>query len=255
MKIGEVSRRYGISIDTLNYYIQFGLLVPPKKGGQRDFDARTISELEQILSLKELRFTLQEIYRIITMSRISHFASEEDQSDLAALYRLKREQCLKEAQAYSEAARILSEKISSLQIPVVSSRNTGVPLRMFDLLRCPDCGNPFTVSNPVMDSASMDSADLSCSCGYQAKIRSGIVITDSSGPRPYDKADVNRETYRDLPPDLPQRLPPPGPWAPPPRTRPAGSSGTGRGTAAKTGSFSRFASCRFFPSPPGDPAG
>lgn len=202
MKIGEVSRRYGISIDTLNYYIQFGLLVPPKKGGQRDFDARTISELEQILSLKELRFTLQEIYRIITMSRISHFASEEDQSDLAALYRLKREQCLKEAQAYSEAARILSEKISSLQIPVVSSRNTGVPLRMFDLLRCPDCGNPFTVSNPVMDSASMDSADLSCSCGYQAKIRSGIVITDSSGPRPYDKADVNRETYRDLPPDL-----------------------------------------------------
>ena len=202
MKIGEVSRRYGISIDTLNYYIQYGLLVPPRNGGQRDFDDRTISDLEQILSLKKLRFTLQEIYRIITMSRISHFAGEEDQSDLAEMYRLKRDECLNEAQACSEAARVLSERIASLQTASVSCRRTGVPLRMMDLLRCPVCGRPFEVRSPVLNSASMESADLLCSCGYRATIRDGIVITGSSGPRPYDKPDTNRETYRNLPPDL-----------------------------------------------------
>ena len=202
MKIGEVSRRYGVSIDTLNYYIQFGLLVPPRKGGQRSFDERTCSDLERILDLKALRFSLQEIYRIITMDRISRFASEEDQAELASIYLRKRDECLREAQSCSEAARILSDRAASLRVPSSPARKTGVPLRMLDLLRCPDCGEPFSVQNPVMDSVQMESADLSCSCGYQARIRDGIVITAESGPRPYDRPDVNRETYRDLPPDL-----------------------------------------------------
>ena len=30
MRIGEVSRQYHISVDNLYYYINYGLLVPPK---------------------------------------------------------------------------------------------------------------------------------------------------------------------------------------------------------------------------------
>ena len=38
MRIGEVSRRYHISVDNLYYYINYGLLVPPKPRGQYVFD-------------------------------------------------------------------------------------------------------------------------------------------------------------------------------------------------------------------------
>ena len=54
MKIGEVSRRYGISKDNLYYYINFGLLVPPRSGSQYDFDPGTLEDLEMIQSLKDM---------------------------------------------------------------------------------------------------------------------------------------------------------------------------------------------------------
>ena len=41
MKIAEVSKRYGVSTDTLRYYERIGLLrhVPRNKSGIRDYDA------------------------------------------------------------------------------------------------------------------------------------------------------------------------------------------------------------------------
>ena len=61
MRIGEVSRRYHISVDNLYYYINYGLLVPPKPRSQYVFDETVLQDLEWILELKELDFTLREI--------------------------------------------------------------------------------------------------------------------------------------------------------------------------------------------------
>ena len=38
MRIGQVSEKYGISVDNLYYYIQYGLLVPPRPKSQYVFD-------------------------------------------------------------------------------------------------------------------------------------------------------------------------------------------------------------------------
>ena len=45
MRIGEVSRRYHISVDNLYYYINYGLLVPPKPRGQYVFDETVLQDL------------------------------------------------------------------------------------------------------------------------------------------------------------------------------------------------------------------
>lgn len=71
MKIGQVAQRYGISRDNLYYYINYGLLVPPRMDKQYVFDDETLSDLERILELKELGFTLAEIHHILSLFRIS----------------------------------------------------------------------------------------------------------------------------------------------------------------------------------------
>ena len=58
MKIGQVAQRYSISRDNLYYYINYGLLVPPRMDKQYVFDDETLNDLERILELKELGFTL-----------------------------------------------------------------------------------------------------------------------------------------------------------------------------------------------------
>ena len=58
MKIGEVAKEYGLSVDTVNYYVSLGLLVPQRRGSQRVFDERTRRDIEMILELREMEFSL-----------------------------------------------------------------------------------------------------------------------------------------------------------------------------------------------------
>ena len=67
MRIGQVSEKYGISVDNLYYYIQYGLLVPPRPKSQYVFDEKTLKDLELVLELKGLDFSLNEIHKILSL--------------------------------------------------------------------------------------------------------------------------------------------------------------------------------------------
>ena len=71
MKIGQVVQRYGIPVNTLYFYINNGLLVPPRRNSQYVFDPHTLEELEWLLELKELEFPLKTIHRLLSLRRIS----------------------------------------------------------------------------------------------------------------------------------------------------------------------------------------
>jgi DNA-binding transcriptional MerR regulator len=63
MKIGELAKQTGISIRTLHYYDEIGLLSPSHHTeiGHRLYIDRDIIRLQQIMSLRQLGFSLQEI--------------------------------------------------------------------------------------------------------------------------------------------------------------------------------------------------
>lgn len=63
MKIGELAKQTGLSIRTLHYYDEVGLLSPSHRTevGHRQYSARDIIRLQQILSLRQLGFSLKEI--------------------------------------------------------------------------------------------------------------------------------------------------------------------------------------------------
>ena len=96
MRIGKVSELYHISVDNLYYYIKYGLLVPPRPKGQYVFDQATLKDLEWILELKELDFSLREIHIILSLKRISGLADPQDVEELKAIYTGKRDFCLQD---------------------------------------------------------------------------------------------------------------------------------------------------------------
>lgn len=61
--VGEVAKKMGISVRTLQYYHRIGLLPPSglSEGGRRLYTYRDLVQLHQILSLKHLGFSLQDI--------------------------------------------------------------------------------------------------------------------------------------------------------------------------------------------------
>ncbi len=63
MKVGELARRTGISVRTLHYYDEIGLLSPSQhsEAGHRLYGALDVVRLGQIRSLRQLGFSLEEI--------------------------------------------------------------------------------------------------------------------------------------------------------------------------------------------------
>jgi DNA-binding transcriptional MerR regulator len=67
MKINEVAKLTGVTVRTLHYYDQIGLLKPSRitEAGYRLYDREALAALQQILFFRELDFPLQEIREIM----------------------------------------------------------------------------------------------------------------------------------------------------------------------------------------------
>lgn len=68
MKIHEIAKAAGVSVRTLHYYDEIGLLPPCEvtESGYRLYDDRSLQKLQQILFFREMDFPLSEIKQILT---------------------------------------------------------------------------------------------------------------------------------------------------------------------------------------------
>lgn len=203
MKIGEVVKKYKVSKDTIHYYINYGLLVPPKRGSQYDFDEKTLNDLDSILDLKDLSFSLNEIHSILSLNRISGMKNKSDMDQLINIYTDKKTECEGVMEDYKRKISNLNTKIVNLRFENSElTQSGGVPLSMFGHLSCPICGKDFNVINATIKCNSLYAGDLVCDCGYSAIIEDGIIITPNRAKSLYDKPDLERELYKDLPPGM-----------------------------------------------------
>ena len=72
-KVGELARLTGLTVRTLRFYDQIGLFSPSgqTESGHRLYDAADLSRLHQILSLKELGLSLEEIQAALTEGKMT----------------------------------------------------------------------------------------------------------------------------------------------------------------------------------------
>ena len=67
MKIGEVSRKYNISIESLRYYEQEGLLgtISKNKSGIREYSDDDLKKIEVTLCMRNANTNFKRIFEII----------------------------------------------------------------------------------------------------------------------------------------------------------------------------------------------
>lgn len=100
MTVKEVSGLTGVSIRTLHYYDQLGLL--PAAGhtdsGYRLYDDAALERLQQILLFRELEFPLKDIQRILTNSAFDRRKALAQQIELLTLKKQHLESLISLAQ-------------------------------------------------------------------------------------------------------------------------------------------------------------
>src|SRR5215471_5612196 len=90
LKVGELAQRTGLTVRTLHHYDAIGLLRPSlhTEAGYRLYTAGDIARLQQVLSLRQLGFSLDEIRDCLNQSGFSprevidlHLARLREQMD------------------------------------------------------------------------------------------------------------------------------------------------------------------------------
>src|SRR5688572_25988984 len=63
LKVGDLARRTGLSVRTLHHYDEIGLLSPSHRtdSGHRLYAAADVARLQQVVSLRQLGLSLEEV--------------------------------------------------------------------------------------------------------------------------------------------------------------------------------------------------
>ncbi|MEE4023848.1 MerR family transcriptional regulator [Gordonia sp. PKS22-38] len=82
--VGDVARLVGVSVRTLHHYDHVGLVVPSERTptGYRVYDAGDVERLHQVLTYRELGFSLEQIATLLDDPSVDAWAHLRDQREL-----------------------------------------------------------------------------------------------------------------------------------------------------------------------------
>lgn len=121
MLIGEVSKKYGIGIETLRYYDKIGLLRVKRKNHKRYYTKEDIKKLNYILALKELLFSLEDIKRILEVDErvdnglINGSVNKDDIKILCDEIKIKYDEILEREKKLISVKRHLEEILEKVE--------------------------------------------------------------------------------------------------------------------------------------------
>jgi len=176
MKISEFANEFGVSNDTVRYYMELNLLTPQKKGGHYFYDKKCKTQMEDLLELKEMGFSLKEIKNIFYFKRMGKLTSYQKNKYYQQLYQDKEEELKEEIANMEKAKKKLNKKIMKLKAKDKNNNITiGIDLSVLSLLNCPKCNGKLKLSAHKVKENQVLEGSLTCKCGESLQIKDGII--------------------------------------------------------------------------------
>lgn len=114
MTVKQVSELTGVSVRTLQYYDQIGLLPPAKytEAGYRLYDDAALERLQQVLLFRELEFPLKEIKSILESPAYDRSKALEQQIELLEM----KKEHLENLILYARGIKLIGVKAMDLKV-------------------------------------------------------------------------------------------------------------------------------------------
>lgn len=115
MLINELSKKTGVTIHTIRYYENLGLIQGTadesvKTNNYKNYDENTVERLEIILDAKEVGFTLAEIRKLLS----SWFDSTNSKTETAELFQTKIIEIDRKIKQFKQIKKRLEKVIKDL---------------------------------------------------------------------------------------------------------------------------------------------
>jgi DNA-binding transcriptional MerR regulator len=181
MKIGEFSEKFNISKETIRFYASKKLLSPVKNGSFFIYDENCERDIQTIIQLKDLNFSLDEIARYLSYKRLSSKKMIAMHREMMDLFTNKISEVRNEIQALKRAEEKLVQRFEEIKnFKIRQEVEIGVPFAFIPQLVCPDCDSQLQIQNGKIANNHIVSGNIECSCGYTATIKEGIIVFEGA---------------------------------------------------------------------------
>lgn len=177
MKIGEFASYFHVKKSTIRYYTEIKLLFPDTSSTYPEYHDVCINDMTNILDLRDMGFSIDEIQTIKARERLLLHHSGDDNSINQKFFTDK----IKDHQSTIETLKSKIDKIEAYTCepsPNTASKSIGLPFRGLDYFQCYKCQSKFSITDAIIIGQSIRSGRMSCSCGNAYLIHDGIVIPD-----------------------------------------------------------------------------
>ncbi|WP_410982932.1 MerR family transcriptional regulator [Bacillus cereus] len=203
MKIGTFAKLFHVTTDTIRYYIELGLLIPDKKNTQYQMNQLCLDNMAFITELKKFHFSLLEIQQILSYQRVTNFSDHEDIDYYNNLLIDKKNQLTKKKEDLSKAIQLIEKAVQTNSPSSKEENLTGIPLSFVNLLYCPKCHIQLEMKDVTIKKIYIQTGSLTCTCGYEAAIEEGIIITANLyETSPYPSYFYDKETIKEINPKM-----------------------------------------------------
>jgi DNA-binding transcriptional MerR regulator len=114
LAISEMSERFDVTLRTLRFYEEKGLLNPVRRGARRFYGTRDVSRMRVILQAKKIGLTLAEIRRVIKLVE-SGTRRDEQYKELQEICRAQQEILVEQKQMLDEQIAEVGEILSTFE--------------------------------------------------------------------------------------------------------------------------------------------
>ncbi|MFZ7133348.1 MAG: MerR family transcriptional regulator [Eubacteriales bacterium] len=181
MKIGAFAKKNRVSIDTIRHYVNLELLIPQKPRKQYEFDLQCQKDLDEIIFLKELGFTLLEIKNIFIVSHLGKMTSFQQEEYYKNIFRAKYDSTKIEIEHLIRKKSNLEEELHKLDIKSESKQfNMGIDLNCLRYLCCHYCGDSLVLKGAIIEDNMVISGNFKCKCGIEHLVQDGILFVDAT---------------------------------------------------------------------------
>ncbi|QOR34229.1 MerR family transcriptional regulator [Clostridium sp. 'deep sea'] len=192
MKIGEFASKNKVSKDTIRYYMDLGLIIPEKQGGQYFFDDRCQNKLDEIFNLKNMAFTLNEIKTIFVFRLLGNLTPYQQNEYYKTLFVNKHEEILNRIENLTAIGGVLKNKIKDLSQYECDKKFTwGINVNMLNIFNCPKCNGQFVIQDGIIKDNEIINGKLKCRCGKEYIIENGILIANNCNNESQFNFDFN----------------------------------------------------------------
>lgn len=184
MRIGAFSKKFNVSRETIRYYTDRELLTPVKIGNSNIYDQNCVDDMKNILLLKDMDFTIDEISRYFAFFRLSTKHTIPMKKDLLSLFDEKYADIERKIEDLMIAKQEIIKKIEEIktfeEAETEDDEQPGFPIELLGILVCPECGKSLHVGNGEISYNCLISGTMNCKCGYKAEIIDGIVVFEGA---------------------------------------------------------------------------